>query len=282
MAVHSDYVEEQDHKKPFSAVLDRSEPLVFLQKVFEFVARESDLFKSNSDVSAVFKMIRSRMEESRKNAAVQLNQTKPEQQAKEEKKRKESEKKAALRKKEEALKVKEAGTKPEEEANGPRAPNKSNGLDMDTYSWGQSLQEVNVYVHVPPGTKPSLIVCEIKKNHLKVGVKGQPPVIDGELFNSVKVDDCFWSLEDRKFLSIVLTKQDGKEWWKYVVKGEPEIDTRKAEPEPSFIADLDPETRSTVDKVMFDQRQRKMGLPTSDEMQRKEIMAKHLEMAKTN
>ena len=56
--------------------------------------------------------------------------------------------------------------------------------------------------------------------------------------------------EDRKFLSIVLTKQDGKEWWKYVVKGEPEIDTRKAEPEPSFIADLDPETRSTVDKVM--------------------------------
>ena len=82
MAVHSDYVEEQDHKKPFSAVLDRSEPLVFLQKVFEFVARESDLFKSNSDVSAVFKMIRSRMEESRKNAAVQLNQTKPEQQAK--------------------------------------------------------------------------------------------------------------------------------------------------------------------------------------------------------
>ncbi|KAG6391557.1 hypothetical protein SASPL_149313 [Salvia splendens] len=243
-------------RRVLDAALHRSEPLGFVEKVFEFVARESDLFKSDSDVNAVFRMIRSKMEESRKNAAaeaVKVKETKPEQEAKapnklndldmeaEEKKRKESEKKAALRKREESLKVKEAGTKPEEEASSLllcllAAPNKSNGLDMDTYSWGQSLKEVNVYVHVPPGTKPSLIVCEIKKNHLKVGVKGQPPVIDGELFNSVKVDDCFWSLEDRKFLSIVLTKQDGIEWWKYVVKGEPEIDIRKAEPEPSFFS----------------------------------------------
>lgn len=57
-------------------------------------------------------------------------------------------------------------------------PNNANGLDMDKYSWGQSLQEVNITVPVPPGTKSRFITCEIKKNHLKVGVKGQPPVID--------------------------------------------------------------------------------------------------------
>lgn len=49
---------------------------------------------------------------------------------------------------------------------------------MDNYSWGQSLQEVNITVPVPPGTKSRFIVCEIKKNHLKVGLKGHPPVLD--------------------------------------------------------------------------------------------------------
>ena len=91
---------------------------------------------------------------------------------------------------------------------------------MDKYSWGQSLQEVKVYVHVPSGTKPRLIVCQMKNNHLKVGLKGQPPVIDvsllvlfiwcfyhwsvlfkfsvvscfhlqGEFFDSV---NCFWTI----------------------------------------------------------------------------------------
>ena len=58
------------------------------------------------------------------------------------------------------------------------APNRGNGLDLDNYSWTQSLQELNVNVPVPAGTKSRSVVCEIKKNHLKLGLKGQPPIID--------------------------------------------------------------------------------------------------------
>ncbi|KAK6117697.1 hypothetical protein DH2020_048549 [Rehmannia glutinosa] len=183
-------------------------------------------------------------------------------------------------KKQEVKEVKEekgSGSEVDGENNGRRAPNKHNGLDMEKYSWGQSLSEVTITVPVPAGTKSRFITCEIKKNHVKVGLKGQPPVIDGELFQPVKVDDCFWSLEDQKSISILLTKQNQMEWWKYLVKGEPEVDTQKVEPENSRLADLDPETRST-----FDQRQKQMGRPTSDEMQKQEIlkkfMAEHPEM----
>ena len=56
--------------------------------------------------------------------------------------------------------------------------------------------------------------------------------------------------EDQKTVSILLTKQDHMEWWKYLAKGEPEIDTQKVEPENSKLGDLDPETRSTVEKMM--------------------------------
>lgn len=156
-------------------------------------------------------------------------------------------------------------------------PNKGNGLDLDKYSWTQSLQEVNIVIPVPAGTKSKDVVYEVKMGHLKVGLKGQPaPIIDGDLFHKINPGECFWSIEDQCAVSVMLTKKDQSEWWKSLVKGDPEIDTQKVEPEPSKLSDLDSETRRTVEKMMFDQRQKKMGRPTSDEMQQQEIMKKFM------
>ncbi|XP_075632930.1 uncharacterized protein LOC142605352 isoform X2 [Castanea sativa] len=124
----------------------------------------------------------------------------------------------------------------------------SSGLDLENYSWTQTLEEVTLNVPVPTGSRS--VVCEIKKNHLKVGLKGQPPIIDGELFRPVKPDDCYWSIEDQNAISILLTKHDKMEWWKSIVIGDPEINTQKVEPESSKLSDPDPETRQTVEKMM--------------------------------
>ncbi|KAF3669213.1 Nuclear migration protein nudC [Capsicum annuum] len=272
MAIISEY-NEQDNKpavsaKPFNAVLDPANPLGFLEAVFEFLGRESDIFKSDSlvrDVNAVVRMVKDKLET-------------------EERKRKDQGPGLPgnpAKKLKEDVTVKETKTEGvkeamEEDKKGPLAPNIGNGLDLDNYSWGQSIQEVNVTIPVPHGTKSKFIVCDIKKNHLTVGLKGQPPIIDGELYQPVKVDDCFWSLEDQKSVCVLLTKKDQMDWWKCVVKGEPELNTQKVEPESSRLSDLDPETRSAVEKMMFDQRQKSMGRPTSDDIQKQEVLKKFM------
>ncbi|KAF8956045.1 hypothetical protein BGZ46_002477, partial [Entomortierella lignicola] len=46
------------------------------------------------------------------------------------------------------------------------------------YTWKQTLTDVDISLKVPKGTKSKDLVVEIKKKSLKVGLKGQPPIID--------------------------------------------------------------------------------------------------------
>eukprot|EP00878_Enallax_costatus_P004789 GHUV01005040.1.p1 GENE.GHUV01005040.1~~GHUV01005040.1.p1 ORF type:complete len:326 (+),score=97.63 GHUV01005040.1:124-1101(+) len=164
-------------------------------------------------------------------------------------------------------------------------PNAGRGADLGRYSWTQSLSEVNVNVPVGAGIKAKQLAVVIKKQHLTVGVKGQEPVIDGILSEAIKPDDCMWNLVDG-VVELTLTKVEGMHWWKSVLADDPVIDVSAVEPESSKLTDLDPETRQTVEKMMFDQRQKALGLPTSEEMQKQEMlkkfMAAHPEMDFSN
>lgn len=168
----------------------------------------------------------------------------------------------------------------EEEDNTP--PPVGNGGTTDRYVWTQTLSELNVVIELPRGTKTKQLSVEIKNRTLKVAFKNGEVLVDGELYNRVVVDECCWTLEDGYELNINLQKENKVEWWKSVIKGDPEINTQKVQPENSKLGDLDGETRQTVEKMMYDQRQKAMGLPTSEEQSKqdmlKKFMAAHPEM----
>lgn len=59
----------------------------------------------------------------------------------------------------------------------PAEPNAGNGADLPGYSWTQTLAEVVLNVPVPPGTKGRGCDVAIGRDTLRVGLKGQPPVL---------------------------------------------------------------------------------------------------------
>ena len=123
---------------------------------------------------------------------------------------------------------------------------------------------------MPDGTRGRDIFCEITASTLKLKLKGQEKfLINGELDGKVKTDSM-WTIDDRKTVVITLDKCV-ETWWASVVKGDPEIDTQKVD-STKKVSDYDEETQGAIRKIMFDQNQKRLGLPTSDEMQSNAIL----------
>lgn len=194
------------------------------------------------------------------------------------------------------------------------------------YKWQQTISELNVTFVVPGNIKSRDLVIDIKKQSLSAGIKGQDPIIkvrnlqpsrcqsacypsnfppdpkgapsrskidhrpQGDLPHAVQVAESTWTLsantDGTKTVEILLDKVYKKEWWAHVVTSAPTIDVTKISPENSSLSDLDGETRGMVEKMMFDQKQKELGLPTSDDQKKmdmlKKFQAQHPEMDFSN
>ncbi|KAK0733530.1 HSP20-like chaperone [Lasiosphaeria miniovina] len=153
--------------------------------------------------------------------------------------------------------------------------------DALPYKWTQTIGDLDITLSVPGNLKGRDLVVDIKKQSILAGIKGQEPIIKGDLPHAIRTDDSTWTLtaapDGTKTIEIHLDKVNKLEWWAHVVTDGPKIDVTKIVPENSKLSELDGETRGMVEKMMFDQRQKEMGLPSSDEQKKLDIFKKFQE-----
>jgi CS domain len=194
--------------------------------------------------------------------------------------------------------VSKPGSKPEPKLQlteaGKQVPIGNGGIGPN-YWWTQTLTETTVYMDVPPGTHGKDVAWEVTPSRVVLALKASlgEPLLAGELGGPVRASECMWTLEvngiryDVHFqssLTALLCCQDGSTlvltfektvhtWWASVVKGHAEIDTQKVD-STMKVEDYDDETQAAIRKIMFDQQQKRKGLPTSEELEMQALMEK--------
>lgn len=138
------------------------------------------------------------------------------------------------------------------------------GDKLKHYEWHQNDTEVTVKVPVPKATKAKDVTFAITTSKLKLDIATleRRPMLDGELWAKVEADNSIWTFDDleddderkdtHKVLTLLMTKlrkTQAKMHWTTVVKGEPEIDTKKFGP---AIMQVSPDNPNDIASVLAD------------------------------
>ncbi|KAK3600872.1 hypothetical protein CHS0354_019219 [Potamilus streckersoni] len=147
-------------------------------------------------------------------------------------------------------------------------PDSYNGAVRDNYSWSQTITDVDVRVKVPSYIKKGKEVqVDLGKKHLKVSHKDQNgqwlEIVSGELTWDVHHTECIWSLVPGEHVHISMEKKQER-WWEGLLTSEPKINVRSIDCSRP-MSDLDDEAQAKIEEMMYNEQQKRSGLPQTHE-----------------
>lgn len=268
----------------------------FMNYFFSFLLRKTDFYSSAPSLQHCEQLVLTALKKNYQQKDEYLQAVKKEHEQKDEEKKKRLEEKNRIKtetkqvnppnnvtkpvkKKEQTEKKKDKGQTTggdESDDSSDIPPPLGNGGATEKYIWTQTLGNIDMHVITKEKVTKENINLKMTNSRLYIKVKDEV-IIDGEFYRKIKCDESMWYVEDDQ-IHLVIEKYNTMEWWSTVIKGDPEIDVKKIVPENSKLTDLDSETRSVVEKMLYDQRQKAANLPTSDEQKKYEIFEKFKKM----
>lgn len=147
-----------------------------------------------------------------------------------------------------------------------------NGAIYENYSWSQTITEIDVNVKIPPNVTTKNLLVHILPNKISVKLKGSDtPILEGELCHKCKHTDAIWSLDKCK-LEMHLEKTS-EIWWDCLIQGEPKLDLTKIDCSRPY-EELSEEAQAKIQELTWNQERKRLGLPTSEELQMQEKLKK--------
>jgi hypothetical protein len=91
------------------------------------------------------------------------------------------------------------------------------------YSWTQTDRDVTITMPIGANIKSKDISYKLSPKALVMGLKGQTPLIDGDLLSTAKPDDSLWEIETasgQRIVKAVLRKAVEHTHWEFLLKSE--------------------------------------------------------------
>jgi len=149
-----------------------------------------------------------------------------------------------------------------------------NGGATENFRWTQTIEEVTLLAAPPDGTRGKDLAVSIKRNAVSVKMKkavdgeDEPrTILEGNLTDKIQPDESTWSIEGGAMM-LVLQKAR-KTWWESALEGDPKIDTTLVDSR-RRIDEYDGSTQGAIRRILFDQRQERLGKKSSDKIMREE------------
>ncbi|VDM16023.1 unnamed protein product [Hydatigera taeniaeformis] len=152
-------------------------------------------------------------------------------------------------------------------------PDCYNGARRDMYSWSQKILEIDIHVKIPERIKTARqLNVKVDRRHILIEEKGSAePIIDLDLLKDIKTESAQWSFEVNEHLLTLSLDKVEEYWWEAAFVGEEKINVQEIDCSRP-IHELDDEAQGKIAQLLFDQEQKRRGLPTTEEQRIQDIL----------